>query len=189
MDIDEIDAMDEIDIDKDLNFFDESNVSSFINGNFKMKMVAGSFYIPKSNKAPHGKMHIRLVRNVELSIHKQKDQNNKIQSMEVLNEAYFKHEMSRDRIIVFKSDIKKKGFNSPFQLGNVVKFDDPSVAQEIKVTVRTWDVIMMSTDGLFDSVHDAELEKLVHNGLVDLCELGTFSKMLARKIAEYALQK
>ncbi|XP_015160066.1 putative protein phosphatase 2C 24 [Solanum tuberosum] len=45
------------------------------------------------------------------------------------------------------------------------------------------------TDGLFDNAHDTELEKLVCDGLVDLRELGTFSKMLARKIAEYALQK
>ncbi|KAK6791319.1 hypothetical protein RDI58_010400 [Solanum bulbocastanum] len=55
MDIDEIDVIDKMDIDEDLNFWDEStNVSCFINGNFKTKMVAGSFYIPKSNKAPLG---------------------------------------------------------------------------------------------------------------------------------------
>ncbi|KAG5629298.1 hypothetical protein H5410_001015 [Solanum commersonii] len=152
MNIDEIDAIDEIDIDKDLNFFNEStNVSSFINGNFKMKMAAGSFYIPNSKKhlmgrctsvsdgiggwvykdIDSGKYFRRLVRNVELSIHEQKDQNNKIQSMEVLNKAYFKHECQ---------------------------------------------------DGLLDSIHDTELEKLVHDGLVDLCELGTFSKMLAQRL-------
>jgi len=39
------------------------------------------------------------------------------------------------------------------------------VVQEIKVTVRTCDVIVMSTDGLFDNVHNIELEKLERDGL------------------------
>ncbi|KAG5610007.1 hypothetical protein H5410_021288 [Solanum commersonii] len=44
-----------MDIDEHLSFCGEStNVSSFINGNFKMKMVTDSFYIPKSNKVPLG---------------------------------------------------------------------------------------------------------------------------------------
>ncbi|WMV24089.1 hypothetical protein MTR67_017474 [Solanum verrucosum] len=136
--------------------------------------------------------------------------------MEVLNEAYFKAKCQGsltayiltltcdivyavnivDRgvvitvgVIVSKSEIQQKGFNYPFQLRNGVKFDDQSVAQEIKVTVRTRDVIVMATHGLFDNAHDVELEKLVRDGLVDLHELGTFSMMLARKIAEYTLQK
>ncbi|KAH0764571.1 hypothetical protein KY285_000442 [Solanum tuberosum] len=193
--IDEINVIDEIDIDENLNFWDEStNVSSFINGNFKMKMVAGSFYIPKSNKAPlwedahficveeetigvadgiggwakkginSGEYSRQLVRNAELSIHKPKDQRNQIHPMEVLNEAYFNMKcqgsstaciltltcdivhavnvgdnrfvVKRDGVIVYKSEIQQKGFNYPFRLGNGVKFDDPSVAQEIKVTVR-----------------------------------------------------
>ncbi|WMV24088.1 hypothetical protein MTR67_017473 [Solanum verrucosum] len=80
----------------------------------------------------------------------------------------------RDRVIVYKSKIPQKGFDYPFQLGNGVKFDDSSVIQEINVTVRTWDVIVMFTDGLFDNVHYTVLEKLVRDGLVDLCELGIF---------------
>ncbi|KAK4729657.1 hypothetical protein R3W88_022645 [Solanum pinnatisectum] len=95
----------------------------------------------------------------------------------------------RDGVIVYKSEIQQKGFNYPFQLGNGVKLDDPSVAQEIKATVRIGDVIVMATDGLFDNVHNHELEKLVHDSLVDLHKLETFSKMLAQKIAKYALQK
>ncbi|KAH0724647.1 hypothetical protein KY290_000453 [Solanum tuberosum] len=202
IDIDETNVIDEIDIDEDLNFWDEStNVSSFINGNFKMKMVAGSFYIPKSNKAPlwedahficieeetigvadgiggwakkginSGEYSRQLVRNTELSIHKPKDQRNQIYPMEVLNEAYFnmkcqgsstaciltltcdivhavnvgdnKFVVKRDGVIVYKSEIQQKGFNYPFRLGNGVKFDDPSVAQEIEVTVKIGDVLVM----------------------------------------------
>ncbi|MCD7451988.1 hypothetical protein HAX54_014598 [Datura stramonium] len=92
----------------------------------------------------------------------------------------------REGGIVYKSEIQQKRFNCPFQLGNDDKSDDPSVAQEIMVPVKTGDVIVMASDGLWDNVHDYELEKLVRDRLVDLREMGTFSKMLARKIAEYA---
>ncbi|KAF3662900.1 hypothetical protein FXO38_10909 [Capsicum annuum] len=67
----------------------------------------------------------------------------------------------------------------PFQLGNGYKADDPSVAQEIKVPVKIGDAIVTGSDGLFDNVHDYELEKLVCDGLVDLLKLGVISKMLA----------
>uniref|UniRef100_A0A3Q7HF99 Protein phosphatase n=1 Tax=Solanum lycopersicum TaxID=4081 RepID=A0A3Q7HF99_SOLLC len=241
--------MDEMDVDKDLSFRREStnNVLSFPNGNFRMKMAAGSFYIPRSDKAPLGEdAHFicgeeetigvadgvgswarkgidpgeysrQLVRNAELSIQKQKDQRNKIDPMEVLNEAYLNTKCQgsstaciltlscdtihaanvgdsrfvviRDGVIVYKSEIQQRGFNYPFQLGNGVELDDPSVAQEINATVRIGDVIVMATDGLFDNVRNHELEKLVHDGVGDLHKLETFSKMLAQKIAEYALQK
>ncbi|KAG5629299.1 hypothetical protein H5410_001016 [Solanum commersonii] len=153
IDIDKINAIDEIDIDEDLNFWDEStDVSSFINGNFKMKMEDAHFICIEEETIGvadgiggwakkginSGEYSRQLVRNAELSIHKPKDQRNQIHPMEVLNEAYFN---------------------------------------------------MKCQDGLFDNAHDTELLKLVCDNLVDLRELGTFSKMLARKIAEYALQK
>ncbi|OIT31317.1 hypothetical protein A4A49_54032 [Nicotiana attenuata] len=71
--------------------------------------------------------------------------------------------------------------------GNSDKSDDPSVAQEIEVPVEIWDVIVMGSDGLFDNVHDFELEALVQDRLIDLYEFEN-TKMLARKIAEYALK-
>ncbi|KAK6791318.1 hypothetical protein RDI58_010399 [Solanum bulbocastanum] len=195
-------------------------------------MAAGSFYLPKSNKASleedthficieeeiigvadgvggwakkdidSGEYSRQLVRNAELSIHKLKDQRNNIQQIEVLNEAYFNmkcqgssticiltlmchivHAVNlgdsgfvaiRDGVIVYKLEIQQKRFDYPFQLGNGVKFDDSSVTQGIKVTVRTWDVIVMSTDGLLDNIHEIELEILVRDGLVNLCKLGIF---------------
>ncbi|WMV07476.1 hypothetical protein MTR67_000861 [Solanum verrucosum] len=91
--------------------------------------------------------------------------------MEVLNEAYFNMKcqgsstaciltlmcdivhavnvgdnrfvVKRDGVVVYKSEIQQKGFNYPFRLGNGVKFDDPSVAQEIEVTVKIGDVLVM----------------------------------------------
>ncbi|KAG5610019.1 hypothetical protein H5410_021300, partial [Solanum commersonii] len=152
MDIDEIDVIEVMAIDEDLNFWDESaNVSSFINGNFKTKMVAVSFYIPKSNKAP------------------------------IKEDAYVIY-IEEEAISVVD------GIGCRAKNGNGVKFDDPSMAHEIKVTVRIGDMIVMAIDGLFDNAHDIEFEKLACDGLADLYELGTFSKMLARMIAEYALQ-
>ncbi|MCD7454337.1 hypothetical protein HAX54_024349 [Datura stramonium] len=94
----------------------------------------------------------------------------------------------RDGLIVYKLEIQQKGFNSPFQLGNEEKSYYPSVAQEIKVPVKRGYVIVMESDGLFDNVHDYELEKLVCHELVDLRKLGTFSQMLEQKIVEYAMQ-
>ncbi|KAH0682459.1 hypothetical protein KY289_020211 [Solanum tuberosum] len=182
MDIDEVDVIEEMYIDEDLNFWDEStNVSSFINGNFKTKMVAGSFYIPNSNKAPLG----QLVRNIDLSIHKQKGQRNKTQLMKVLNEAYFKAKylgsltayiLTLTCDIVHAVNIVDRRVVIRDGLGNGVKFDDPSVAHEIKVTVRIGFMIVMSTDGLFDNAHDIEFEKLACNGQADLHELGTFRR-------------
>ncbi|MCD9643427.1 hypothetical protein HAX54_030893 [Datura stramonium] len=160
-----------------------------------------------------GEYSRQLVRNAELSIHNQKDQGNIIQPMEVLKEAYLNtkcqgssttciltltcdivHAVNvgdsgfvvvREGGIAYKSEIQQKRFNCPFQLGNDDKSDDPSVAQEIMILVKTGDVIVMASDGLWDNVHDYELEKLERDRLVDLREMETFSKMLARKIAEY----
>ncbi|KAG5610006.1 hypothetical protein H5410_021287 [Solanum commersonii] len=130
-------------------------------------MVAGSFYIPKSNKAPLGEdAHFIYIEEEAIGVADgiscwaKKD----------------RRVVIRDGVIVYKSEIQKKGFNYPFQLGNGIKFDDPSVAHEIKVIVRTGDMIVMGTDGLFDNAHDIEFEKLVCDGLVDLHKLGTFRR-------------
>lgn len=73
----------------------------------------------------------------------------------------------RDGVIVYKLEIQQKGLDYPFQIGNGVKFEDSIVAQEINVTIRTWDVIVIPTDGLFNNVHNKELEKLIRDGLAD----------------------
>ncbi|KAH0692873.1 hypothetical protein KY285_019970 [Solanum tuberosum] len=93
--------------------------------------------------------------------------------MEVLNEAYFKEKCQGSLTadistltcdIVYAVNIVDREVVITVGLGNGVKFDDPSVAQEI--TVRSRGVIVMATHGLFDNAHDVELEKLVRDGLV-----------------------
>ncbi|KAM3323194.1 putative protein phosphatase 2C 55 [Capsicum chacoense] len=91
----------------------------------------------------------------------------------------------RDGLIVYKSEIQQSRFNCPFQLGNASSSDDPSVAQKISFPVIAGDVIVLGTDGLFDNVHDFELETLVKSG-VDSWE-SDVPESLAWRIALYAL--
>ncbi|CAN4110521.1 unnamed protein product [Withania somnifera] len=91
----------------------------------------------------------------------------------------------REGIIVYKSEIQQSRFNCPYQLGNELTSDDPSVAQKINFPVKAGDVIVMGTDGLFDNVHDFELETIV-NTRVDSWE-ADMPEILAWRIAQYAL--
>ncbi|MCD7470332.1 hypothetical protein HAX54_010102 [Datura stramonium] len=91
----------------------------------------------------------------------------------------------REGIIVYKSEIQQSRFNCPFQLGNGKSSDDPSVAQKISVPVMAGDVIVLGTDGLFDNVHDFELETIV-NARVDSWERDV-PETMAWRIAQYAL--
>ncbi|MCD7450941.1 hypothetical protein HAX54_009087 [Datura stramonium] len=161
IDIDAIDVMDE-----DLNFHNKKGETTGVaNG------VGGW-----ANKGiNYGKYLRQLVRNAESSIQNQKHQGNIIHPMKVLRDAYLNTKCqgsSTTCISTLTCDI----------LGNDDKSDDPSVAQEIKVPLKTGDVKVMASDGLCDNIHDDELEKLLRDGLVDLREMGTFSKMLAWKL-------
>ncbi|XP_022846285.1 probable protein phosphatase 2C 55 [Olea europaea var. sylvestris] len=89
----------------------------------------------------------------------------------------------RDGKVVFSSPIQTNAFNSPYQLGQ--ESDSPSVAAEFKCRVEPWDVIVVGTDGLFDNVHETELETMVFQGLVE----GTIPDLLAKEIADFALGK
>nr|XP_016508792.1 PREDICTED: probable protein phosphatase 2C 55 [Nicotiana tabacum] len=92
----------------------------------------------------------------------------------------------KDGVIVYKSEIQQSSFNRPFQLGNSKNSNDPSVAEKISFPVKAGDIIVMGTDGLFDNVHDFELELVVNNG-VDSWESDE-SETLAWRIAQYALE-
>ncbi|XP_016477988.1 putative protein phosphatase 2C 55 [Nicotiana tabacum] len=212
-------------------------------------MVAGSFYIPKTNEEKplgedahficaeeqiigvadgvggwakkgidSGKYSRELMENAESSIQKQKQQDKSstadIDLMKVLNEAFLNtkamgsstacmlslandtlHAVNvgdsgfvviRDGVIVYKSEIQQSRFNCPFQLGNSKNSNDPSVAEKISFPVKAGDIIVMGTDGLFDNVHDFELELVVNNG-VDSWESDA-PHTLAWRIAQYALE-
>ena len=85
--------------------------------------------------------------------------------------------------ISYKSPVQQHRFNVPYQLGSGLY--DVRLAEEIKMDVEPEDVIVAGTDGLFDNVHDGELEELVRKGKQD----HDFPSLLAMKIAEFALGK
>lgn len=91
----------------------------------------------------------------------------------------------REGTIVYKSEMQQSKFNCPFQLGNEKTSDDPSVAEKISFPVKAGDVIVLGTDGLFDNVHDFELETIVNSGM-DSWE-SDVPRTLAWKIAKHAL--
>ncbi|XP_049368727.1 probable protein phosphatase 2C 80 [Solanum verrucosum] len=153
-----------------------------------------------------------LMKNAELAIQKQSSITT-IDLMKVLNEAFSNtkakgsstacilslsddtlHAVNvgdsgfvviREGIIVYKSKVQQSRFNCPFQLGNGSTSDDPSVAEKISVPVIAGDVIVLGTDGLFDNVHDFELEAIVNSG-VESWE-SDVPETLAWRIAQYAL--
>ncbi|KAM3265982.1 hypothetical protein BC332_02965 [Capsicum chinense] len=169
-------------------------------------MVAGWFYIPKLNDEEllgqdasficakeqtigvadginggwskrgiySGEYSRELMKNSEFAV-QNNDNSTTVDLMKVLNEAY--------------SNTKAKGsfhcLYSDSQLGNASSSDDPSVAEKISVPVVAGDVIVLGTDGLFDNVHDFELETLVNSG-VDSLE-SDVPEILAWRIALYAL--
>ncbi|XP_055817678.1 probable protein phosphatase 2C 55 [Solanum dulcamara] len=158
-----------------------------------------------------GEYSRELMKNAELAIHKQSS--SAIDLMKVLNEAFSNtkskgsstaciltlsddtlHAVNvgdsgfvviREGLIVYKSKIQQSRFNCPFQLGIGRTSDDPSVAEKISVPVIAGDMIVLGTDGLFDNVHDFELETIVKSG-VDSWELDV-PETLAWRIAQYAL--
>ncbi|OIT38084.1 PREDICTED: probable protein phosphatase 2C 55 [Nicotiana attenuata] len=227
----------------------EENKDTSSNTGGSTRMVAGSFYIPKTNEEKplgedahficaeeqtigvadgvggwakkgidSGKYSRELMENAELFIQKQKQDDKSsttnIDLMNVLNEAFLNtkamgsstacmltlandtlHAVNvgdsgfvviRDGVIVYKSEIQQSRFNCPFQLGNSKHSNDPSVAEKISFQVKAGDIIVMGTDGLFDNVHDFELELVVNNG-VDSWESDA-PDTLAWRIAQYALE-
>ncbi|XAR68455.1 Phosphoprotein phosphatase [Bertholletia excelsa] len=89
----------------------------------------------------------------------------------------------RDGKVAYKSPTQQHGFNCPYQLGNTK--DDPSVAEELKISVIPGDIVVAGTDGLFDNLHDWEI------GIIVRLFLGTTkpSNKLAWKIAQEACER
>ncbi|XP_019158810.1 PREDICTED: probable protein phosphatase 2C 55 [Ipomoea nil] len=80
--------------------------------------------------------------------------------------------------IVYTSPPQQSRFNCPVQLGKSC-----AAAEKFEVKVKPGDIIVMAMDGLFDNVHESELEDLVNRSGSDEKPM-----KLARKIARYALK-
>nr|XP_051204740.1 putative protein phosphatase 2C 23 [Lolium perenne] len=83
--------------------------------------------------------------------------------------------------IVHRSRAQQSHFNCPFQISAGGKGDSADVGE---IAVRHGDVLVVGTDGLFDNVFDADLERLVRMGTT----LGFSPKNMADVVAGVAYE-
>nr|XP_051204730.1 putative protein phosphatase 2C 23 [Lolium perenne] len=83
--------------------------------------------------------------------------------------------------IVHRSRAQQSHFNCPFQISAGGKGDSADVGE---IAVRHGDVLVVGTDGLFDNVFDADLERLVRMGTA----LGFSPKNMADVVAGVAYE-
>mmetsp|Transcript_27452 Transcript_27452/g.53459 ORF Transcript_27452/g.53459 Transcript_27452/m.53459 type:complete len:306 (-) Transcript_27452:63-980(-) len=67
----------------------------------------------------------------------------------------------RQRELCFKSPPQQHSFNFPYQIGFGSDADHPAMADRFEVELRSGDVVIMATDGLFDNVFDKQLCHMV----------------------------
>ncbi|VFQ85660.1 unnamed protein product [Cuscuta campestris] len=86
---------------------------------------------------------------------------------------------------IFESPVQQHGFNFPYQLQSGSGADLPSSGQVFTVAVKTGDVIVVGTDGLFDNLYKDEIAALVR----DAVNSGFKAEATAKKIADIARQR
>ncbi|KAF5728397.1 putative Phosphatase 2C 55 [Tripterygium wilfordii] len=92
-------------------------------------------------------------------------------------------EIFRDSKFQCRSAIQRRGVDDTFRLGNSSMCDKPNCAQQMRVTVKDGDVVVVGTDGLFDNVASKEIEDILEKEPTK----DNSPEHLARKIAELAL--
>ncbi|CAM0945142.1 unnamed protein product [Alopecurus aequalis] len=90
----------------------------------------------------------------------------------------------RDGRVLHRSQRQQKNFNHPLQLNSRGDGDSITEANVGEMTLRHGDVVVVGTDGLFDNVFDAELERVVRMGTA----LGFSPKNMADVIAGAAYE-
>ncbi|KAK3252757.1 hypothetical protein CYMTET_37963 [Cymbomonas tetramitiformis] len=102
--------------------------------------------------------------------------------------------LMRDSRVLFRSPPQQHDFNFPFQLGRSGS-DMPTDAESFVVPVKSGDVVVLGTDGLFDNVFDRDLVDVTRNALSKPAEEKTGSpkenaafaaKRIAEELAELA---
>ena len=61
--------------------------------------------------------------------------------------------------LVHASDSQQKGFNFPFQLGWNGNGDEPNKSLSYNHTVKTGDIVIAGTDGLFDNLNALQVSQ------------------------------
>ena len=90
----------------------------------------------------------------------------------------------RDGALLHRSQRQQKRFNCPLQLNGRGSGDSITQADVGEIAVRHGDVLVVGTDGLFDNVFDADLERLVRMGTA----LGFSPKNMADVVAGVAYE-
>ncbi|KAK1618353.1 hypothetical protein QYE76_023870 [Lolium multiflorum] len=90
----------------------------------------------------------------------------------------------RDGALLHRSQRQQKRFNCPLQLNGRRSGDSITQANVGEIAVRHGDVLVVGTDGLFDNVFDADLERLVRMGTA----LGFSPKNMADVVAGVAYE-
>jgi protein phosphatase PTC7 len=89
----------------------------------------------------------------------------------------------RDGRLLFMSPQQQHEFNFPYQIGSPDSMSDtPKVAQRFSVGVRSGDIVVVATDGLFDNVYPDEAATLVSAAK----ERGEGAPAAAAALAQYA---
>ncbi|CAG8433642.1 1206_t:CDS:2 [Ambispora gerdemannii] len=71
----------------------------------------------------------------------------------------------RHNDVIFRNEEQQHSFNYPYQLGTGL-FDEPSDAQTINVKIKSGDIVVLGSDGLFDNLFDDDIvEEVRRNGL------------------------
>merc|ERR1719393_1079159 len=97
--------------------------------------------------------------------------------------------------LLFRSIDQTHYFNCPYQLASSSKVDELEPADFIRIHVRPGDVVVAASDGVFDNLHDRELQGIVGNKVleawrkeagehVDVVALADEIVQKARKIGE-----
>lgn len=82
---------------------------------------------------------------------------------------------------MYKSLVQQSVFNCLYQIGQVslLLMKPDTLAEEMEVVVEYGDVVILGTDGLFDNMFDAEIERVVQTGLREGGERNTLARTLA----------
>ncbi len=85
-------------------------------------------------------------------------------------DAFGAAESSNAHKVAFRSPQQLRAFNAPYQLGRAPdsptdkpddRFETPHDASLVRVPIRTGDIIVMATDGLFDNMPETEVLEVV----------------------------
>lgn len=124
-------------------------------------------------------------------------------------------EYSRNYTVVYRSKEQQHSFNCPYQLarlpeprdydilaenglGTLISLlrrikrpthDSPFDSNQEKILLREGDIIIAATDGLFDNLYDQDIIKLLESLHENFLPDTGFCKLLARKLAEKAIEK